>query len=83
MGPSPSEIQSWTERAASQSFARGLRAAASRGVVYPSVRDAGGECRGAFTPRAVGLPTSTGVLRYHWDGDRIDRVFDYATDRWL
>jgi hypothetical protein len=32
--------------------------------------------------RAVGLPRQAGVLRYHWNGTRIDRVFDYRTETW-
>jgi RES domain-containing protein len=67
----------------SRAFARRLRAAGSRGVVYPSVRDDGGLCVGAFTPRAVVPPAPKQVLRYHWDGRRIARVFDFATEQWL
>jgi hypothetical protein len=68
---------------AGQAFGARLRGAGSRGLVYPSVRDPGGQCIGAFTPRAVGLPVVDAVLRYHWDGARIDRVFDYAAQAWL
>ncbi|MEO6593336.1 MAG: RES family NAD+ phosphorylase [Planctomycetota bacterium] len=60
-----------------------LRAAGSRGLVYPSVRDQGGQCFAALTPRATGLPASAGVLSYHWDGERVARVFDYAAGEWL
>lgn len=67
---------------ASQALGRRLRAAGSRGVVYPSVRLPGGQCIGAFSPRAVGCPRPAGVLRYHWNGGRIDRVFDYRTETW-
>lgn len=65
-----------------QALGARLFAAKSRGVVYPSVRDPGGQCLGAFTPKAVGLPKVATVLRYHWNGARIDRVFDYATETW-
>lgn len=67
---------------AGQLLGRKLREQGSRGVVYPSVRRAGGQCVGAFTPRAVGLPRQAGVLRYHWNGTRIDRVFDYRAETW-
>jgi RES domain-containing protein len=67
---------------AGQLLGRNLRELGSRGVVYPSVRHAGGQCVGAFTPRAVGLPRQAGVLRYHWNGTRIDRVFDYRAETW-
>lgn len=60
-----------------------LRAAGSNGVVYPSVRAAGGQCLGAFRPKAVGIPRQERHLRYHWDGARIDRYFDYSTDCWV
>ena len=68
---------------ASQRCGRELKAAGSRGVVYPSVREAGGQCLGAFTPKAVGIPREASVLRYQWNGSRIDRVFDFAAEQWL
>jgi hypothetical protein len=67
----------------SRAFAVRLRTVRSRGVVFPSVRDPGGLCVGAFTPRAVLPPRPTCVLRYHWDGQRIPKVFDFATEQWL
>ena len=54
--------------AASRAFGRALRAQGSNGVVYPSVRRAGGQCVGAFRPKAVGLPIQGRHLQYHWDG---------------
>lgn len=69
--------------AASRALGRALRAAGSNGVVYPSVRRPGGQCLGAFRPRAVGIPVQDRHLRYHWDGHRISRYFDYAEDRWV
>ena len=49
-------------------FGRALRAQGSNGIVYPSVRRAGGQCVGAFRPKAVGLPIQGRHLQYHWDG---------------
>lgn len=69
--------------AASQAYAMPLRAAGANGVVYPSVRHAGGECLGAFRPRAVGLPHQERHLKYRWNGERVDRYFDYARDEWI
>lgn len=66
----------------SQALGRRLFAARSRGVVYPSVRDPGGQCLGALKPRAVGVPKISTVMRYHWNGASIDRVFDYSTETW-
>jgi hypothetical protein len=68
---------------ASQALGGRLRAAGSNGIVYPSVRRAGGQCVGAFRPKAVGIPVQGRHLRYHWDGTRISRYFDYAEERWI
>jgi hypothetical protein len=68
---------------ASRTFGRRLRAEGSNGVVYPSVRRDGGQCVGAFRPKAVGLPIQGRHLQYHWDGSRISRYFDYAEERWV
>ena len=68
---------------AAREYARGLRDAGANGVVYPSVRRPGGECVGAFTPRAVGLPRQERHLKYRWNGQQIDRYFDYSTDAWI
>jgi hypothetical protein len=67
----------------SRALGRRLRAAGSNGIVYPSVRRAGGQCLGAFRPKAVGLPIQGRHLQYFWDGSRISRYFDYADDRWI
>jgi RES domain-containing protein len=69
--------------AASQAFARALRDDGAAGVVYPSVRRAGGTCVGAFRPRAVGIPRPERHLKYRWNGDRVDRYFDYQLDAWI
>ena len=63
---------------ASRRLGRELRTNGSRGVVYPSVREAGGQCVGAMVPKAVGLPRQAGVLRYRWNAVRIDRGFGGA-----
>ena len=64
------------EYSQSQRLARNLRAAGSDGLVYPSVRDAGGECVAAFWPDVVALPVQGRHLAYHFDGQRIDLVRD-------
>jgi RES domain len=69
--------------AASQAYAREARAAGANGVVYPSVRHAGGQCVGAFRPRAVGIPHQERHLKYRWNGERVDRYFDYDRDAWI
>ena len=69
--------------AAPQAFGRELRRAGANGVVYPSVRHAGGECLGAFRPRAVAPPVQGAHLTYHWNGARIDRYFDHGSKAWI
>ncbi len=58
----------------SQAFARVQRARGADGIVYPSVRQAGGQCLAAFWPDVVEVPTQGRHLRYHWDGKRIDYI---------
>jgi len=69
--------------ARSQPFGRRLKETGSNGVVYSSVRHPGGECLGAFRPRAVGIHVQTRHLKYHWDGSRVTRYFDYADETWI
>lgn len=66
----------------SQPFGAGLRDTGSNGVVYPSVRNPGGQCLGAFRPKAVGIPVQSKHLKYHWDGSRVARYFDYEKEMW-
>jgi RES domain len=68
--------------AASQTFGAALREAGSAGLTYPSVRDPAGQCAAAFRPKVVGIPVQTKHLKYHWDGRRVGRFFDYATESW-
>jgi hypothetical protein len=68
---------------ASRALGRHLRATGSNGIVYPSVRRTGGQCVGAFRPKAVGPPIQARHLQYFWDGRRISRYFDYTLDRWV
>jgi hypothetical protein len=60
----------------SQALAAGLRAAGSDGVVYPSQRDAGGQCIGLFYPDCAGNVIQGRHLDYHWNGDRVDLYRD-------
>lgn len=68
---------------ASGQYARQIRISGAKGIIYPSVRAAGGACIGAFKPRAVGIPHQERHLQYHWNGSHVDRYFDYARDRWI
>jgi len=69
--------------AVSQTYANELRATGANGVAYPSVRHAAGQCIGAFRRRAVGIPHQERHLKYRWNGERVDRYFDYARDEWI
>ena len=69
--------------AASHPFGAAQRAAGVDGLVYASVRDAGGQCVAAFRPTAVGIPVPGKWLQYHWDGNRIARYFDYERTVWV
>jgi hypothetical protein len=62
--------------AASQALAKALRLAWSNGVVYPSIRHAGGECAGLFYPDCAANPIQGRHLDYHWDGAGVDLVRD-------
>ena len=81
--PQRSQILDPVSYAAAQAYARDLRQADANGVAYPSVRRHGGGCIGAFKPRAIGLPHQERHLKYRWNGDRVDRYFDYLRDIWI
>lgn len=57
---------------AAQRLGAALRAGGSDGVVWPSVRDAGGLCVGLFHPDLAQAPVQGRHLDYHWDGARVD-----------
>jgi hypothetical protein len=53
---------------ASQALAERLLAEGGLGVVYPSVRQAGGTCLALFRPAIVGNVRKGDTLRFAWDG---------------
>ncbi len=53
-----------------------LRAAGSWGVLFPSVRHAGGWCVGVFRPKALRLAKAAAHLALHWDGRRITHWYE-------
>ncbi len=59
-----------------QAFGKMIRAEDSWGIVYRSVRHAGGQCIAALRPPAVSLPTQGAHLVYVWDGSRITHVYE-------
>jgi hypothetical protein len=63
---------------ASQALGAQLRKVGSNGLVYPSVRLAGGECVGLFYPDCAANPIQGRHLDYHWDGARVDLIRDFG-----
>jgi hypothetical protein len=60
--------------ARSQPFGEGIRAAGGAGIVYDSVRRAGGSCVVMYRPRMV-APVKQGVhLEYRWTGSSTPTV---------
>ena len=53
-----------------------LHAAGSHGVVYRSVRHAGGQCVGLFSPRGAHACLHAAVLLYAWDGQGFTDVYE-------
>lgn len=62
--------------AASQALAREAYARKLGGIVYESVRRAGGECVAALRPRCVLRCTQAEHLEYFFDGERIAQVYE-------
>jgi hypothetical protein len=53
-----------------------LHAEGSAGVVYRSVRRAGGHCAGLFKPRGASRCLHAAYLLYAWDGSRFTDVYE-------
>lgn len=67
--------------ATSQAFARKIKDDGENGILYPSVRDAGGLCFVAFFPDVMEPPIQARHISYHWDGNRINMIKDYTNDK--
>lgn len=61
---------------AGQALARRLRAGGSTGLVYHSVRHAGGQCAAVFKPRALSQARQAGHVAMHWDGRAISHWYE-------
>lgn len=64
--------------ATSQALGRALRAAGALGIVYPSVRHAGGICLAALRTGIVRHCLHAAYLEYRWNGEAIDAVFEVS-----
>lgn len=69
--------------AASRAFGRRLKEEGRDGIHFGSVRRAGGKCVALFRPKTARPPVQAGTLKYHWDGERVRRYFDYAAESWV
>lgn len=61
---------------ASQALGRKLKGSGSAGIVYRSVRRAGGYCVGLFTPRGAKACKHAAYLLYAWDGARFADIYE-------
>ena len=61
---------------AGQALGARLRADGSAGIVYDSVRHAGGMCAAVFRPRCLASPRQERHLCYVWDGQAIATVYE-------
>lgn len=46
------------------------------GILYPSVRNPDGECMALLRPTAASIPIQSAHLSYHWNGQKIDAVYE-------
>jgi hypothetical protein len=58
-----------------------LHDSASEGIVYPSVRNPGGDCAALFYPDLASSPRQGRHLDYHWDGKRVDLFREPASGK--
>jgi len=61
-----------------QALGRRLRAEGAKGIAYPSVRRAKGQCLAAFQPKLLSNCAHAAYLEYRWTGDTIDAVFQFS-----
>ena len=72
----PAAVHDLNDYSAARSLAAGLRAGGSAGVVYRSVRHAGGHNIGLFSPRGASQCLHAAHLLYAWDGQRFVDVYE-------
>jgi hypothetical protein len=68
---------------AARALGGALRAAGSWGVLYHSVRRAGGLCAGVFRPKALQRAREAAHIALHWDGRRITHWYEKRPPRAL
>jgi len=75
-GPRYKALHDPDDYSKSQAYGRARREKGEWGLVYRSVRHAGGECIASFRPKAVSVPVAGPALAYVWDGKQITRVYE-------
>lgn len=70
------EIYHHTDYAAAQALGAQIRGEWAWGIAYDSMRHPGGQCAGAFRPKALSNCRQTKHLAYSWDGKRIAHVVE-------
>jgi RES domain len=76
IGAVPQAVYDPADYGAAQALGARLRGAGSAGVVYRSVRRAGGQCAGLFRPRGASHCVHAAYLLYAWDGARFTDVYE-------
>jgi hypothetical protein len=71
-------VLSPTDYAPGQALGRAIREAGAPGIVYPSVRDADGECLAAFRTTLLRDCRHAAYLEYNWNGSAVDIVFELS-----
>ncbi len=66
-------MNSYTE---AQTFGSDQKNNNAWGIIYPSARNADGECLAILRPPATTTPTQSVHLSYHWNGSMIDCVYE-------
>jgi hypothetical protein len=67
----------------SRKLGKHLRGKESNGILYNSVRHAGGECVGVFWPDIIEIPKQAQHFQYHWNGQKIDKYYDFEKKEWF
>lgn len=67
--------------AAAQTLGEQLRASPGEGIVYPSVRNPGGECAALFFPDLASGAIQGRHLDYYWNGTRVEYYREPATSQ--
>jgi hypothetical protein len=75
-GSVPEAVYAEQDYSAAQALGRRLHGQGSAGVVYRSVRHAGGHCVGLFKPTGASACLHAAYLLYAWDGRQFSDVYE-------